>query len=111
MIQASLFDEQNEIFSKSHNLKFIDLFAGIGGFHLALHNVGAKCVFASEIDKYARETYQKNFKQISNNLFLDNLFNDDIRKISYSIRHRFGVIYKENNEYFIKLNLQIRLTD
>jgi DNA (cytosine-5)-methyltransferase 1 len=40
---------------------FIDLFAGIGGFHLALSSFGAKCVFASEWDKYAAETYQQNF--------------------------------------------------
>lgn len=43
------------------NYKFIDLFAGIGGFHLALNSFGAECVFASEWDKYASETYQKNF--------------------------------------------------
>lgn len=41
--------------------KFIDLFAGIGGFHLALDSFGAECVFASEWDKYAAETYEKNF--------------------------------------------------
>lgn len=40
---------------------FIDLFAGIGGFHLALESMGANCVFASEWDKYAAETYEKNF--------------------------------------------------
>ena len=37
--------------------KFIDLFAGIGGFHTAMHSVGGKCVFASEWDKYARISY------------------------------------------------------
>lgn len=42
--------------------RFIDLFAGIGGFHYALNSYGAKCVFASEWDKYAAETYEKNFK-------------------------------------------------
>ncbi|MCB9033373.1 MAG: DNA (cytosine-5-)-methyltransferase [Chitinophagales bacterium] len=43
------------------NYKFIDLFAGIGGFHLALDAFGATCVFASEWDKYAAKTYQENF--------------------------------------------------
>ena len=37
---------------------FIDLFAGIGGFYLAINNVGGKCIFASEWDKYARLTYE-----------------------------------------------------
>jgi DNA (cytosine-5)-methyltransferase 1 len=40
---------------------FIDLFAGIGGFRLALQNLGGKCVFTSEWDKYAQETYRTNF--------------------------------------------------
>ena len=43
------------------NYKFIDLFAGIGGFHYALTSLGAKCVFASEWDKHAAETYKVNF--------------------------------------------------
>lgn len=42
-------------------LKFIDLFSGIGGFRLALENLGLKCVFSSEIDKFARQTYKANF--------------------------------------------------
>ena len=50
-------------------ITFIDLFAGIGGFHLAFHNLGAKCVFVSEWDKPARETYKKNFEKIEPELF------------------------------------------
>ena len=41
--------------------KFIDLFAGIGGFHQAMEQLGGECVFASEIDKYAIKTYYKNY--------------------------------------------------
>ncbi|PHS60746.1 MAG: DNA (cytosine-5-)-methyltransferase [Flavobacterium sp.] len=42
------------------DLSFIDLFAGIGGFHYALSSFGANCVYASEIDSKASETYLKN---------------------------------------------------
>lgn len=41
--------------------KFIDLFAGIGGFRLALESLGAKCVFSAEIDPHAIQTYKENF--------------------------------------------------
>ena len=40
---------------------FVDLFAGIGGFHLAMHQLGGKCLFACEWDKNAQETYAKNY--------------------------------------------------
>jgi len=40
---------------------FIDLFAGIGGFRIALESAGLKCVFTSEWDKHAQETYYENF--------------------------------------------------
>ncbi len=40
---------------------FVDLFAGIGGFRIALQNVGGKCVFSCDWDKYAQKTYFANF--------------------------------------------------
>lgn len=40
---------------------FIDLFCGIGGFHLALNSLGATCVFASEINDAACKVYENNF--------------------------------------------------
>ena len=42
-------------------LRFIDLFAGLGGFHLALTSLGHECVFASEINPELQELYKKNF--------------------------------------------------
>ena len=44
--------------------KFIDLFAGIGGFRLAFQNLKGKCVFTSEWDKYSKQTYKANFGEI-----------------------------------------------
>jgi len=46
------------------NFTFIDLFAGIGGFRLALQSLGGKCVFSSEYDKFAQQTYKANFGEI-----------------------------------------------
>lgn len=57
---------------------FIDLFAGIGGFHMAMHDAGGNCVFASEWDKFARQTYEANFKKVSPELFASGHFNIDI---------------------------------
>jgi DNA (cytosine-5)-methyltransferase 1 len=51
-------------------LTFIDLFAGIGGFHTAMHSVGGNCVFASEWDKYGRFSYVENYKSIEPQLFM-----------------------------------------
>ena len=44
----------------TRELKFIDLFAGLGGFHLALQKLGHKCVFASELMPELRDLYKKN---------------------------------------------------
>ncbi len=57
-------------------MKFIDLFAGLGGFHLALSKLGHECVFACEIENYLRDHYKKNF-----NIFPDG----DISKIDPKI--------------------------
>ena len=43
------------------SFSFIDLFSGIGGFHIALSSLGGRAVFASEWDKDAAEVYEKNF--------------------------------------------------
>lgn len=47
-----------------HKYKFIDLFCGIGGFRIAFERQGAKCVFSSDIDKFAQQTYFDNFGEI-----------------------------------------------
>lgn len=61
--------------------KFIDLFAGIGGFHLAFHDLGADCVFASEWDENARKTYEHNLRKVSPKLFKSEQFLGDITKV------------------------------
>lgn len=65
-------------------LKFIDLFSGIGGFHYALKSLGMKCVFASEIDENARQTYLRNFKDSflkKQDLFAKNIWDVNFKKI------------------------------
>src|SRR5690349_21431630 len=42
-------------------MKFIDLFAGLGGFHKSMHELGHKCVFASELDPTLRKLYEQNW--------------------------------------------------
>ena len=50
--------------SNKQTYTFIDLFAGLGGFHLALQQLGCKCVFASELKEDLRKLYQLNFPEL-----------------------------------------------
>ena len=50
-----------ELIPHLRKLKFIDLFAGIGGTRLAFEKAGCECVFSSEWDKFAQQTYEANF--------------------------------------------------
>jgi DNA (cytosine-5)-methyltransferase 1 len=62
-LQYGIFDTFDVPFPPVENpkFKFIDLFAGIGGFRLAMQNLGGKCIFTSEWDKDAKRTYKANF--------------------------------------------------
>jgi|GEM_PF-36638 len=94
--QVSLFDilvHKSEVYSKyneekikknvkkNDQFRFIDLFAGIGGFHLAAEEVGGVCVFSSEYNDDAREIYEKNFKKINEEVFKSGNFKGDITKV------------------------------
>jgi DNA (cytosine-5)-methyltransferase 1 len=65
-LQQLLFEVNDVPFPTPENykFKFIDLFAGVGGFRLAMQNLGGKCVFTSEWDKEAQRTYRANFGEV-----------------------------------------------
>ncbi len=63
---------------------FIDLFAGIGGFRIAMQNLGGKCVYSSEFDAKAQETYLANYGEMP-----------------------FGDITKESTKSYIPKNFDI----
>ena len=62
---------------KKMKYKGIDLFCGIGGFRLAMEANNVQCVFSSDIDRFAQETYNANFNEIPKG---------DITKIAYFLR-------------------------
>ncbi|KUO64474.1 MAG: DNA cytosine methyltransferase [Lutibacter sp. BRH_c52] len=66
-LQYMIFDFKKEVpFPEPENpkFKFIDLFAGIGGFRIAMQSLGGKCVFTSEWDEQAKKTYEANFGEV-----------------------------------------------
>lgn len=70
---------------KEPKFTFIDLFAGMGGFRLAMQAQGGKCVFSSEWNKYAQKTYLANFGEMP--------FGDITKKITKSyIPQKFDVL-------------------
>jgi DNA (cytosine-5)-methyltransferase 1 len=50
--------------SQKTPIRFIDLFAGIGGIRIAFEKAGGECVFSSEWNKFAQQTYEKNFGEV-----------------------------------------------
>jgi DNA (cytosine-5)-methyltransferase 1 len=71
---------------------FADLFAGIGGFHLAFHKLGGSCVFVSESDEHARKTYEHNFFKITPALFSSGNFAGDITKVDAKAIPDFDIL-------------------
>ena len=59
--------------------RFIDLFAGIGGLRVGFENIGGKCVFTSEWDRFAADTYRRNFQEDP-----EHVFAGDIREYTES---------------------------
>lgn len=84
--------KRNAVKARKKQITFIDLFAGIGGFHLAFNNVKAKCVFVSEWDEAARKTYEANFKQTDPSIFKKGYFAGDITKVDENTVPDFDVI-------------------
>jgi DNA (cytosine-5)-methyltransferase 1 len=68
---------QTASLSSGHNFTFIDLFAGIGGLRRGFDAIGGKCVFTSEWNKYAQQTYLANHHDVDNHLMAG-----DITKIA-----------------------------
>lgn len=65
--QYGLFDQFFDVpfpAPKKPKFTFIDLFAGIGGFRIAMQNLGGKCVYSSEFDAKAQETYLANYGEM-----------------------------------------------
>ncbi|AFZ45286.1 DNA-cytosine methyltransferase [Halothece sp. PCC 7418] len=58
------YDTIKSPYTVKRKIKFIDLFAGIGGMRLAFKNSNSECVFSCEWDSHAQKTYRANFNEI-----------------------------------------------
>lgn len=85
---------------KVKEFTFIDLFAGIGGFHLALQELGGKCVFVNEFDNNARKTYENYFRKKDPELFSNKLrepyFWQSIKNITLSDTDKPEIFRQKN---------------
>ncbi len=66
---------------EEHRLRFIDLFAGIGGIRIGFETHGGKCVFTSEWNKFAQKTYLANFPLSSDHIFVGDITEVDEKDI------------------------------
>jgi DNA (cytosine-5)-methyltransferase 1 len=80
--QFDLDSQKKYNFNKLEKLKFIDLFAGIGGIRIALENAGFECVFSNDFDKNCKVTFDYNFANKNSSINQNHeLFLSDISKI------------------------------
>ncbi len=61
----------------TQSFTYIDLFAGIGGLRIGADAAGGRCVFTSEYDSFARETYRSNYTESADHEF----YEGDIKEI------------------------------
>ena len=61
---------------RATGFRFIDLFAGIGGIRIPFEEIGGRCVFTAEWDRFSRETYKANFPEKADS---DHIFAEDVR--------------------------------
>lgn len=61
------------------NFRFIDLFAGVGGIRIPFDEIGGRCVFTAELDRFSRETYKANFPETADS---GHIWAEDVRRWS-----------------------------
>ena len=76
--------------TKNNNLKFIDLFAGIGGIKIAFENAGFQCVFSNDFDKNAKVTFDLNFSEVLETS--KQMVFGDIQKVSTNKIPEFNIL-------------------